>query len=189
MAKSTEGYKAIDAFNKQLAKAYRQYGEKSAIYQNLLATAKGIEIRAGIKVPLGRISAKTGIYQISKAKNIQAFFTAQDTYREKLRNTQKVGQYTKKVKQYEKLKIKYQKKHRTGTDSSSKDMPTYDEMTGYIFANKEAIYGLMGQDDIKQIYDEARTGDITEETFEKVIGIMAESDEISDDTINYFRGL
>ena len=62
-------------------------------------------------------------------------------------------------------------------------------MTAYIFVNKEAIYGLMGQDDIKQIYDEARTGDITEETFEKVIDIMAESDEISDDTINYFRGL
>ena len=35
-------------------------------------------------------------------------------------------------------------------------------MTSYIFANKEAIYGLMGQDDIKQIYDEARTGDISE---------------------------
>ena len=62
-------------------------------------------------------------------------------------------------------------------------------MTAYIFANKEAIYGLMGQDDIKQIYNEARTGDITEETFEKVIDIMAESDEMSDDTINYFRGL
>ena len=62
-------------------------------------------------------------------------------------------------------------------------------MTGYIFANKEVIYGLMGQDDIKQIYNEARTGDITEETFEKVIDIMAESDEMADDTINYFRGL
>lgn len=189
MAKSSEGYKAIDAFNKQLAKAYRQYGEKSAIYQNLLATAKGIEIRSGIKVPIGRISAKTGIFQISKAKNIQTFFTAQDTYREKLRNTRKVGQYTKKVKQYEKLKINYQKNHKTGADSSSKNIPSFDEMTAYIFANKEAIYGLMGQDDIKQIYDEARTGDITEETFEKVIDIMAESDEISDDTINYFRGL
>ena len=47
----------------------------------------------------------------------------------------------------------------------------------YIFANKEAIYGLMEQDDIKQIYDEARAGNITEETFEKVIDIMAESDE------------
>ena len=185
MAKSSEGYKAIDAFNKQLAKAYWQYGEKSAIYQNLLATVKGVEIRSGIKVPLGRISAKTGIFQISKAKNIQAFFTAQDTYRERLRSAQKVGQYTKKVKQYEKLKINYRKKHKI----SSKDIPSFDEMTAYIFANKEAIYGLMGQDDIKQIYDEARTGDITEETFEKVIDIMAESDEISDDTINYFRGL
>ena len=185
MAKSSEGYKAIDAFNKQLAKAYRQYGEKSAIYQNLLATLKGIEIRSGIKVPIGRVSSKTGIFQISKAKNIQTFFTAQDTYREKLRNAQKVGQYTKKVKQYEKLKINYRKKHKT----SSKNIPSFDKMTAYIFANKEAIYGLMGQDDIKQIYDEARTGDITEETFEKVIDIMAESDEISDDTINYFRGL
>lgn len=186
MAKSSEGYKAIDAFNKQLTKAYRQYGEKSAIYQNLLATAKGIEIRSGIKVPIGRVSSKTGIFQISKAKNIQTFFTVQGIYREKLRSSQKVGQYTKKVKQYEKLKLKYQK---TGADSSSKDIPTFDEMTAYIFANKEAIYGLMSQDNIKQIYDEARTGDITEETFEKVIDIMAESDEISDDTINYFRGL
>ena len=62
-------------------------------------------------------------------------------------------------------------------------------MTAYIFANKEVIYGLTGQDEVKQIYDEARTGDIAEETFEKVINIMAESDEISDDTINYFRGL
>lgn len=189
MAKSSEGYKAIDAFNKQLAKAYRQYGEKSAIYQNLLATAKGIEIRSGIKVPIGRVSAKTGIFQISKAKNIQTFFTTQETYREKLRRTQKVGQYTKKVKQYEKLKINYQKKHKTGADSSSKNIPSFDEMTAYIFANKEVIYGLMGQDDIKQIYDEAHTGDITEETFEKVINIMAESDEMADDTINYFRGL
>ena len=189
MAKSSEGYKAIDAFNKQLTKAYWQYGEKSAIYQNLLATVKGIEIRSGIKVPIGRVSSKTGIFQISKAKNIQAFFTAQETYREKLRNTQKVGQYTKKVNQYEKLKIKYQKKHKTGKGTSNKDIPTFDEMTAYIFANKEAIYGLMGQDDVKQIYDEARTGDITEETFEKVIDIMAESEEISDDTINYFRGL
>lgn len=186
MAKSSEGYKAIDAFNKQLTKAYWQYGEKSAIYQNLLATVKGIEIRSGIKVPIGRVSSKTGIFQISKSKNIQTFFTAQETYREKLRNTQKVGQYTKKVKQYEKLKINY-KKHKTGI--SSKDIPSFDEMTAYIFANKEAIYGLMGQDDVKQIYDDARTGDITEETFEKVIDIMAESDEISDDTINYFRGL
>lgn len=189
MAKSSEGYKAIDAFNKQLAKAYRQYGEKSAIYQSLLAAVKGVEIRSGIKVPLGRISAKTGIYQISKAKNIQTFFTAQDTYREKLKSSQKVGQYTKKVKQYEKLKINYQKKHKTATDTSSKNIPSFDEMTAYIFANKEAIYGLMGQDDIKQIYNEARTGDITEETFEKVIDIMSESDKISDDTINYFRGL
>lgn len=189
MAKSSEGYKAIDAFNKQLTKAYKQYGEKSAIYQNLLATVKGVEIRSGIKVPLGRISAKTGIYQISKAKNIQTFFTAQDIYREKLRSSQKVGEYTKKIKQYEKLKLKYQKKHKTGTDSSSKNIPSFDEMTGYIFANKEAIYGLMGQDDIKQIYNEARNGEITEETFEKVIDIMAESDEMSNDTINYFRGL
>lgn len=185
MAKSSEGYKAIDAFNKQLTKAYWQYGEKSAIYQNLLATAKGIEIRSGIKVSIGRVSSKTGIFQISKAKNIQTFFTSQDIYREKLRSSQKVGQYTKKVKQYEKLKLKYQKKHKT----SSKDIPTFDEMTAYIFANKEAIYGLMGQDVIKQIYDEARTGDITEETFEKVIDVMAKSDDISDDTINYFRGL
>ena len=189
MTKSSEGYKAIDAFNKQLAKAYRQYGEKSAIYQKLLATVKGVEIRSGIKVPIGRVSAKTGIFQISKAKNIQTFFMAQDVYREKLRSSQKVGQYTKKVKQYEKLKINYQKKHKAGTDSSSKDIPAFDEMTAYIFANKEAIYGLIGQDDIKQIYNEARTGDITKETFEKVIEIMAESDEISDDTINYFRGL
>lgn len=189
MAKSSEGYKAIDAFNKQLAKAYRQYGEKSAIYQNLLAKVKGIEIRSGIKVPIGRISAKTGIFQISKAKNIQTFFTSQENYREKLKNTQKVGQYTKKVKQYEKLKINYQKKHKAGTDSSSKNIPSFDEMTGYIFANKEVIYGLMGQDDINQIYAEARTGEITEETFEKVINIMAESDEMADDTINYFRGL
>ena len=189
MAKTSEGYKAIDAFNKQLTKAYRQYGEKSAIYQNLLATVKGVEIRSGIKVPIGRVSSKTGIFQISKAKNIQTFFTAQDTYREKLRNAQKVGQYTKKVKQYEKLKINYQKKHKTGMDSSSKSIPSFDEMTAFIFANKEAIYGLMGQDDIKQIYNEASTGDITEETFENVIGIMAESDEMSDDTINYFRGL
>lgn len=189
MAKSSEGYKAIDAFNKQLTKAYRQYGEKSAIYQNLLATVKGIEVRSGIKVPVGKISAKTGIFQISKTKNIQTFFTAQDTYREKLRSSQKVGQYTKKVKQYEKLKLNYQKKHKIGNGSSSKDIPTFDEMTSYIFANKEAIYGLMGQDDIKQIYNEARTGDITEETFEKVIDIMSESDEMADDTINYFRGL
>lgn len=189
MAKSSEGYKAIDAFNKQLTKAYRQYGEKSAIYQNLLATVKGVEIRSGIKVPLGRISAKTGIYQISKAKNIQTFFTSQDIYREKLRSSQKVGQYTKKVKQYEKLKINYQKKHKTGTESSSKDIPTFDEMTAYIFANKEVIYGLKGQDDVKQIYNEASTGNITEETFEKVINIMSESDEMADDTINYFRGL
>ena len=189
MANSSEGYKAIDAFNKQLAKAYRQYGEKSAIYQNLLATVKGVEIRSGIKVPLGRISAKTGIFQISKAKNIQTFFTAQDIYREKLRSSQKVGQYTKKVKQYEKLKINYQKKHKTGTDTSSKSIPSFDEMTAYIFANKEAIYGLMGQDDIKQIYNDARNGDITEETFEKIIDIMSESDEVADDTINYFRGL
>ena len=189
MAKSSEGYKAIDAFNKQLTKAYRQYGEKSAIYQDLLATVKGVEIRSGIKVPIGRVSSKTGVFQISKAKNIQAFFTAQDIYREKLRNTQKVGQYTKKVKQYEKLKINYQKKHKTGTDSSSKNIPSFDEMTAYIFANKETVYGLMGQDVIKQIYNEARTGDITEETFEKVINIMSESDEMTDDTINYFRGL
>ena len=189
MAKSSEGYKAIDAFNKQLTKAYWQYEEKSAMYQNLVSTVKGIEIRSGIKVPIGRISSKTGIFQISKAKNIQAFFTAQDVYREKLRSSQKVGQYTKKVKQYEKLKINYRKRHKTGTNSSSKDIPSFDEMTAYIFANKEAMYGLMGQDDIKQIYNEARTGDITEETFEKVIDIMAESDEMSDDTINYFRGL
>ena len=189
MAKSSEGYKVIDAFNKQLTKAYRQYGEKSAIYQNLLAIAKGVEIRSGIKVPIGRVSSKTGIFQISKAKNIQTFFESQEIYREKLRSSQKVGQYTKKVKQYEKLKIKYRKKHKSGTDTSSKDIPSFDEMTAYIFANKEAIYGLMGQDDIKQIYNEARTGDITEETFEKVINIMADSDEISDETINYFRGL
>ena len=91
MAKSSEGYKAIDAFNKQLTKAYWQYGEKSAIYQKLLATVKGVEIRSGIKVSLGRVSAKTGIFQISKAKNIQAFFTAQDIYREKLKSIQKVG--------------------------------------------------------------------------------------------------
>ena len=189
MAKSSEGYKAIDAFNKQLTKAYRQYGEKSAIYQNLLATVKGVEIRSGIKVPIGRVSSKTGIFQISKAKNIQTFFTAQENYREKLRSAQKVGQYSKKIKQYEKLKIKYQNKRKTSTDSTSKDIPSFDEMTAYIFANKEAIYGLMGQDDIKQIYNEARTGEITEETFEKVIDMMSESDEISDDTINYFRGL
>ena len=189
MAKSSEGYKAIDAFNKQLTKAYRQYGEKSVIYQNLLSTVKGIEVRSGIKVPIGKISSKTGIFQISKAKNIQTFFTAQDIYREKLRSSQKVGQYTKKVKQYEKLKINYQKKHKTDTDSSSKNIPSFDEMTEYIFANKEVIYGLMGQDDIKQIYNEARTGEITEETFEKVIDIMSEFDEVADDTINYFRGL
>lgn len=189
MAKSSEGYKAIDAFNKQLAKAYRQYGENSSIYQNLLATVNGIEVRSGIKVPVGKISAKTGIFQISKAKNIQTFFTAQNIYREKLRNSQKVGQYTKKVKQYEKLKLNYQKKHKMGVSSSSKDIPSFDEMTEYIFANKEAIYGLMGQDDIKQIYNEARAGEITEETFEKVIDIMAESNEMAADTINYFRGL
>lgn len=189
MAKMSEGYKAIDAFNKQLTKAYRQYGEKSAIYQNLLSTVKGVEVRSGIKVPIGRVSAKTGIFQISKAKNIQSFFTAQDIYREKLRSSQKVGEYTKKFKQYEKLKLNYQKNHKTGTTSSIKDIPSFDEMTGYIFANKEAIYGLMGQDDIKQIYNEASTGEITEETFEKVIDIMAESDEMSNDTINYFRGL
>ena len=189
MAKSSEGYKAIDAFNKQLTKAYRQYGEKSSIYQNLLATVKGVEVRSGIKVPIGRVSSKTGIFQISKAKNIQTFFTAQDIYREKLRSSQKVGEYTKKVMQYEKLKINYQKKHKAGLESSSKDIPSFDEMIGYIFANKEAIYGLMGQDDINQIYNEARNGEITEETFKKVIDIMAESDEMADDTINYFRGV
>lgn len=189
MAKSSEGYKAIDAFNKQLTKAYRQYGEKSAIYQNLLETVKGIEIRSGIRVPIGRVSSKTGIFQISKAINIQTFFTAQDIYREKLRSSQKVGTYTKKVKQYEKLKINYQKKHKTGTDSSSKNIPSFDEITAYIIANVETIYGLIGQDDAKQIYNEACTGNITEETFEKAINIMAESDEMSDDTINYFRGL